>query len=289
MTIETPRVELVDVRASDGIALSGAWAVPLRMGGTPLFDAALMMHGAAARFYDTFYQNFSAALVKRGVATLRANNRGHDVVNRGDGRGRMLGVALETIGDCVLDWNAWLDFLAVRGYRRVLLFGHSLGAVKSAFYLATERDPRVTGCVLASPPRFNTENMLASARGAEFATTLAEAQALVDAGRPGDFVRTTFPLRSFAGAAAYLAKYGSGTRYDVFAHLPAIGVPVLGLTGSDELDDPSFCDHPAEYATAKKTKPDITFAIVPDGDHHYSRSQAFAVERLLAWIDRLSE
>ena len=68
----------------------------------------------------------------------------------------------------------------------------------------------VAGCVLASPPRFNTDAMLASARGAEFAATLAKAHVLIDAGRPGEFVHTTFPLRSFAGAQAYVAKYGAG-------------------------------------------------------------------------------
>jgi pimeloyl-ACP methyl ester carboxylesterase len=207
MASVTPLVELLDARTSDGVTMSGALAEPsIPASGIPRFDAALMMHGAAATFYDGFYRNFSAALVDRGTATLRANNRGHDLVNRGDGRGRFMGVALEAIEDCGLDIRAWLDLLESRGYRRILLFGHSLGAIKSAYYLATERDSRVTGCVLASPPRFNTERMLASERGDEFATTIAAARAEVAAGRPATFVPTTYPRREFAGAAAYLAK-----------------------------------------------------------------------------------
>jgi pimeloyl-ACP methyl ester carboxylesterase len=285
MRIETPLVELIDVRTSDGLTLTGAFAHPRRLGGTPRFDAVLMMHGAAARFYDEFYRNFSAALVDRGIATLRANNRGHDILNRGDGEGRLAGVALEAIDDCALDWRAWLDVLAARGYARILLFGHSLGAVKSAYYMATERDPRVTGLALASPPRFNTKRMLASGRGPEFAASLAEAQALVDTGQSDALIRTTFPLKSFAGASAYIAKYGSGARFDVFALLGSVPCPVLGFTGSEELGEQSFCDHPAEYAAARERKPDIEFFIVPDGDHHYSRAQAFVVERFLAWID----
>ena len=280
-----PLVELVDIRTSDGLALSGALAVPDVPAAEPRFDAVLMMHGAAARFYDGFFVNFSTALVARGVATLRANNRGHDIVNRGNGRGALAGVALEAIGDCAIDWSAWLDLLAARGYRRILLFGHSLGAVKSAYYLATHDDLRIAGCVLASPPRFNTGRMLASVRGPEFAHTIAEATALVEAGTPDAFVRTTFPLKSFAGAAAYLAKYAAGATYDVFAYLPAIPCPVLGICGSEELGDSTFADAPAEFAAAQKQKPDITFVLVPGGDHHYSRAQTYVVERLLAWID----
>jgi pimeloyl-ACP methyl ester carboxylesterase len=290
MAPQTQLVELIDARTSDGVTLSGALAEP--PAGSPArlpFDAALMVHGAAATFYDGFFRTFSAALVDRGIATLRANNRGHDVVNRGDGRGRFLGVALEAIDDCPLDFRAWLDVLAARGYRRILVFGHSLGAIKSAYFLAAERDPRVTGCVLASPPRFNTERMLASERGAEFAATIAAAEAEIAAGRPDAFIRTTYPRREFAAAHAYLAKYATATRFDVFEHVASMPVPVLALTGSEELGDPNFRDHPAGYAAARERKSDLDFEIVPDGDHHYSRAQTFAVQTLLAWIDRLSE
>ncbi len=222
MASALPLVELVEVHTNDGVVHAGALAKPAkRPGGTPRFDAVLMMHGAAGAFSEGFYRNFSAALVERGVTTLRANNRGHDVVNRGDGRGKLQGAALEQLDDCVLDWQAWLGFLQSRRFHRILLFGHSLGAVKTAYYLATQPDARVQGCVLASPPRFNTELMLASERGHEFAATLERAKALVAAGRPDELMPTTFPLRSFSGAEAYLAKYAMGAKYDVLENVAA--------------------------------------------------------------------
>jgi pimeloyl-ACP methyl ester carboxylesterase len=288
MASATPLVELVEIRTSDDVPHAGALAVPKRKGGTPRFDAVLMMHGAAASFAESFYRNFSAALFERGVATLRANNRGHDVINRGNGRGTMLGVALEIIEDCAIDWDAWLTFLEKRGYKRILVFGHSLGAVKTAYYLATRNDARVQGCVLASPPRFNTDVLLASDRGAEFASMLAAAKALVAAGKPAELMPTTFPLKAFSGAQAYLSKYGSGAKFDVLELVAKIPCPVFALTGENELTDAVFGDHPAGYAAARKTKRDVDFVVVPNGDHHYTLAQPFAVEHLLAWIDRES-
>jgi len=290
MSIATPPVELVEVRTSDEVAHAGALAVPKRMGGTPRFDAVLMMHGAVGAFHDSFFRNFSTALLDRGVTTLRANNRGHDIVNRGNGRGTLLGTALERIEDCVLDWDAWIGFLASRGYKRILVFGHSLGAVKSAYYLANRNDPRVTGCVLASPPRFNTNQMLASDRGLEFQSMLDAADALVAAGTPGALMPTTFPLRSYAGAAAYLAKYAAGTTFDVLALATKIPCPVLALTGENELLDANFCDHTSGFAAAAAQKEghDLDYVVVPNGDHYYTLAQAFAIEHLLAWIDRES-
>ena len=286
MAATTPPVELVEVRTSDDVLHAGAFAAAKRPKGTPRFDAVLMMHGATGSFAGPFYRNFSTALVERGVATLRANNRGHDVINSGDGRGMQFGTALEILDDCALDWRAWTAFLAARRYHRVLLFGHSLGAVKSAYYLATQVDERVTGCVLASPPRFNTDAMLASARGPEFAATIAAAEALVAAGKPRELMPTTFPLNSFSGAQAYLAKYASGTKFDVFENVAKIPCPVLALTGELELHDPVFRDHPAEYAAAHQKKRDLEFIVVPNGDHFYTLAQPFAIEHLLAWIDK---
>ena len=287
MASALPLVELVEVHTSDGIPHAGALAKPAkRAGGTPRFDAVLMMHGAAGAFADAFYRNFSAALVERGVATLRANNRGHDVINRGDGRGKPQGVALEHLDDCIIDWQAWLSFLQAHRFHRILLFGHSLGAVKTAYYLATEPDPRVQGCVLASPPRFNTEAMLASERGPEFAATIDRARALVAAGTPEELMPTTFPLRSVSAAAAYLAKYAMGMKYDVLANAPQIPCPVLALVGELELGDPTFCDYADGYAAVRQKKRDLDFVVVPNGDHYYSLAQAFAVEHLLAWIDQ---
>lgn len=273
------------MRTSDGIPLSGLYAPADPSANPAPFDAALLMHGAAGAFDEDLLHDVAGALNARGIATVRANNRGHDIVNRGNGRGRLLGTAFERIDDCVLDWLAWLDLLAERGHRRLLLFGHSLGAVKSVFYLATAPDARVTGCVLASPPRFNTERMLACERGDDFAATLSEAQALVAAGRPDDLVRTRFPLTSLAGARAYIAKYASGARYDVFANLPAVACPVFALTGDREFGDPLFRDHPGDYDDVRARKPDVEHVVVPNGDHTYRRAREFALGRLIAWID----
>jgi pimeloyl-ACP methyl ester carboxylesterase len=283
-----PLVELVDVRTEDGVPLDGAF-VPAPEGAAPAggFGAALTVHGVGGAFYEPFFRNFAAALAAHGIPALRANNRGHDIVNKGNRRGKFAGAALEDITEARLDIRAWLDFLERRGYGNVLLFGHSLGAVKAALYLANETDARIRAAILASPPRFNTELMRASARGAEFGTTLAAAQALVDAGQGDEFLRATYPTPSYFGARAFVAKYGAGDRHDVIALVPAIRVPVLAFTGERELRDVSFADHPDGFAAAAASKPDLTHLVVPDGDHYYTEQQAFVTERLLQWVDSI--
>jgi pimeloyl-ACP methyl ester carboxylesterase len=285
-TRTAPRVELVEVRTEDGVPLDGA-LVPAAAGVAPIggFDAALTVHGVGGAFYEPFFKNFAAALAASGIAVVRANNRGHNIVNKGDRKGRYAGAALEDITESRLDIRAWLAWLEERGHRNVLLFGHSLGAVKTALYLAHESDARVRAGILASPPRFNTDLMRSGPRGPEFVAALTAAQALVDAGRGDEFVQVTFPTPSYFGARSFIAKYGAGDRHDVFALVKSIRVPVLALTGERELADVSFADHPTGFSTAASGKADLTYVVVPDGDHYYTNQQAFVTERLLAWIN----
>jgi pimeloyl-ACP methyl ester carboxylesterase len=281
-------VELVDARTADGLTLHGALAVPANAPerGSRPFDAVLMMHGHAGTFSDPFFRTFSDALVERGYATLRADNRGHDIVNRADRSGRMLGVALESVDDCVHDWRAWIDVLAERGFRRVLVWGHSLGAVKTAFYLSHETDARVGACILASPPRFDPATYRMSERAADYAANLAQARALIDDGTPGLLFRTTFPMPALAGPQAYLDKYDAGSRYDLFSFVADVRVPILAFTGERELAEFSFASHPSAYATMLERKPDIDHLIVPGGDHYSTGMQGWVIEQIDAWLSR---
>jgi pimeloyl-ACP methyl ester carboxylesterase len=277
-------VELVDVVTEDGVRLDGAFVAPAA-GQVPRFvDACVTLHGVGASFYEPFFRNFATALAAHGIAVVRTNNRGHSLMNKGNRR-RFLGAAFEDLADARLDIDAWLAFLSARGYRRVLLFGHSLGGVKTALYLSGASDARVAGAVLASPPRFSAARIATSDRAADFAAAIAAAQALVDAGRGDDVFRAAFPQPMFFGARAFLAKYDAGDDNNVLALVPKIRVPVLAFTGSTELPDPNFSDHVAAYADAQLTKSDLEHVIVEGGDHYYTNQQAFVTGRLLEWID----
>src|SRR5204862_1561811 len=84
-----------------------------------------------------------------GVAYFKFNNRGHGVVSRG-GR-RLAGAAFERFGQSVADIRAMVTLARARGYRRVILAGHSTGANKVLHYAARARDRRVTALVLLGP------------------------------------------------------------------------------------------------------------------------------------------
>lgn len=281
----TQPVHVVEVRTVDALTLHGAFGAPLPVPRAAAIDAVVLMHGVASSFVTTLSPVLTEALAARGYATLRANNRGHDIVARGSAAKPYLGAAFERIEDCVADWTAWLDWLGERGFRRILLCGHSLGGVKTAYVLAHGGHPLVVGCVLFSPPRFNYASWMASTRADEFRRHLARAQALVDAGDPDGLFPATMPISTIVSAAAYLAKYGPQAQFDVFASIPKIAVPTIAFTGSEEFEGVDFRDHPEQYAAMLERKRNLEHHVVPGGNHFYHGCEAGVAERLAAWME----
>src|SRR2546425_13116262 len=140
-------VSLVRVETRDGVFLDGVVAEPRRRRHTAL----IWVHGLGSVFSSAqpLIRELSRRLNTAGIGYFKLNNRGHDVVA---GRGkRLAGAAFERFGQSVEDIRAMVTFARQRGYRRVMLAGHSTGANKVLHYAARTRDRRVIGLVLLGP------------------------------------------------------------------------------------------------------------------------------------------
>jgi len=134
-------VDLVSVRTPDEVPLDGSFRRPAAAADCSLpIDCIIMHHGVGSNFYKAhFHEEMSEKFLERGCAVLRVNNRGHDLAYNIMPKGR-LGAAFETVDDCRIDWKCWIDFAQAQGFERIGLWGHSLGAVKTIYYMATEND-----------------------------------------------------------------------------------------------------------------------------------------------------
>jgi pimeloyl-ACP methyl ester carboxylesterase len=94
-------------------------------------------------------------LAKIGVSAILTMNRGFH--------------APEFFNDCVIDFQANIDFLVSRGCEEIVILGHSLGGAKCAYFAGEVGHPRVRGVVLMSaiPSSYNfsgKEELVAEAR-----------------------------------------------------------------------------------------------------------------------------
>lgn len=286
-------VDLVHVHARDGLRLDGFLRRPAVPGNSRFgIDVAICFHGVTGNFYQAgVFDEATDRLVEGGCAVLRVNNRGHDPISMPayNSAGRSpLGAAYETVDDCRHDWDAWVEFAVEQGFESIGLWGHSLGAVKSLYYMSTEQDPRVRCVVAASPPRFSYElYSRAPEEGSAFLEVCQLARQHVDAGEPETLLQTAHPVPLLVAARVFLDKYGPDARYDILNHIPNLRVPTLLFIGTDETPRLAFADSPPGMRRLEADMKNFRFEPIPGADHFYTNQRDYVWELVSGWLESL--
>ncbi len=145
------RTELCRFEAADGEALHGLLLRPENGQESDL--AIIQIHGVGGSFYRGIGSVVTEMLAERGWHAMPMNTRGHDWITRGRDPQAFIGSTYENFEDCLPDIDGALAFLGSRGYRRFILYGQSLGAVKVVFYQGMQQRREVVGVIATSPPR----------------------------------------------------------------------------------------------------------------------------------------
>jgi pimeloyl-ACP methyl ester carboxylesterase len=285
-------VDLVQVTARDGVRLHGMLETPAESGAAGAVDAWLCIHGTGSNFYSaSTLGGLTPKLLAGGAAVLRGNTRGHDVICTGPsaaGRG-FAGAAFERVDEAPLDLGAWLDFLGQRGYARVGLLGHSIGAIKAIFTLAADSPPQVAALVAISPPRLSYSHYCQSERADEFRRAFDRASQLVRSGRGDELLLIDFPIAYYVSAAGYVDRYGPDEKYNVLGLLGRVTCPTLVTYGSVEMQsNVSFrgmSDEVEKLATAANS---LQVAVIAGADHIYTGCHDALAARIARWLGRLA-
>jgi pimeloyl-ACP methyl ester carboxylesterase len=283
-------VDLVHVTTHDGVRLDGTWRKHHPEQASQLgVDVVIFHHGVGGNFYGPgMFDQYSDALLDRGCAVLRVNNRGHDPISRavvGEDAKR-LGAAYEDMDDCRYDWEAWVDFAQAAGYRRIGLWGHSLGATKSICYMATQGDPRVTCVVAGSPPRFSYSAYAALESGEAFRQIAGQAQQYIDAGHPGTLLDTIYPIPLLVTAEVFIQKYGPEEKYDILQHIPMVQCPLLIMVGTAEAQTMmAFQGLPPLLEKIAAAMDHVTFTSIPGADHAYTHQRDYVWGVVSQWLE----
>lgn len=285
-------VDLVQLQAGDGVRLAGALQVPPE-GTSPQLgiDAVLCLHGTGGNFYSSpLFAALAPRLLRSGAAVLTANTRGHDLVSSSGGGRSLQGAAYEMVDQCGLDSAAWIGWLVQRGYGRIALMGHSLGAIKAIYSLSHDDDRELGAvvCLLAiSPPRLAYSHFCQGPRAAEFQAELAEAETHVREGRGETLMSVRFPLPYLVTAAGYVDKYGPAERYNLLKFASRVPCPALYTFGSLEVQqNAAFQGLPDQLEAQAAQGARLQVAVITGGDHFYSAVYAELADRLEFWLRR---
>lgn len=286
-------VDLVQVTTSDGLRLHGALELPPADANAPgPVDAWICLHGTGSNFYAaSTLAGLTPKLLATGSAVLRANTRGHDLVSTGSSAaGRpLIGAAFERVDECTFDLAAWLELLQSRGFQRIGLLGHSLGAIKAIFALAAEPTPNFVAIVAVSPPRLSYSYFVDSLRGAEFLAAFASAESLVRDGRGDELMLIRFPIAYHVTAAGYVDRYGPAERYNVLRLLDKVSCPTLVTYGSSEVQSElAFRGMPEAVRECATPANKLQVAVIAGADHIYTAQHDSLAAQINRWVSRLT-
>jgi pimeloyl-ACP methyl ester carboxylesterase len=272
--------ELVYTDTADGLTLEGVVIRPTAESTRPV--AVIWIHGLTGRYYAKSSILTGRDLAAEGYTFISGNNRGHDFgarIMRQSGDALLAGGGWERFDESPHDVEAWIAFSGSIGFERVVLIGHSLGALKVAHYQALRQDPRVAGLVAASPP-------IQAARVDPEMQKLAER---MEAEGRGQDLLPWGSSRAGAGthsAATFLNRVQTGLdQYGLLTDDPAIGkvrCPLLAFFGTVQ-DTGGQADLEMIRRNAKSAER-IDTAIVDGADHVYTGKESAVARVLAGWL-----
>jgi pimeloyl-ACP methyl ester carboxylesterase len=281
-------VDLVRTTTSDGLRLDGALAEHRSPTSGAPSTAAILLHGVAGNFYtSSTFEPLIPKLQGLGLAVLSVNTRGHDSVfgsMAGNVR-RRFGAAYEIVHECRLDIGAWLALLASRGHERVVLIGHSLGAIKAVYAQAHENWPQVAAVVAVSPPRLSYAAFMSSDESSTFSESYSIAERMVAEGRGEELFTSKFPFPLLITASAYLDKYGPAERYNILRFASDVPCPALFTYGSKELAGGGIAfDGLAQVLLALPNSQRRSAVVIDGADHVYSGTSEMLAAAIAGWL-----
>ena len=231
-------------------------------------------HGVTSTVFRQTHVRLGRELQRAGYTVVAGNNRGTALATpllQRSGPRVLGGSWFDSLEDAPKDIGAWIAVAAGGGATRIVLLGHSLGAIKAILYASQPHAP-LAGLVLASPP------FRAFARPPE-AETLARARRAVDAGRPQELIELANPLTfGRTSAATLLSRAAVG---DPASRLGQVGVPVLGIYGTEESDTGGQEDLDRMRQLVAGS---FTGAMIAGADHMYTGHEAGAAAIIGGWI-----
>ncbi len=273
MSIHT---QLCSFKTADNERLHGLLFTPPDQ---PSNLALLFIHGVAMNFYLPPFSVFGQQLAERGYHGFVINTRGHDWIARAGNLTKFGGSAYENLEDCLFDFDGALDYLSQRDYRRFVLIGHSLGAIKSIIYQGTRRRGDVVGIVSCSAPKqFYSERI---GRQPVFRETIEKAESMVAEGRGEELLSIAVGATpGIFSARTHLNKYGKDDRNDCRPYAKRLGCPLLAIVGGAE---PTFFHEYAQELVAAAGN-NSTYKLVDGGNHFYNRHTAEIVGIIYRWL-----
>lgn len=269
--------EFVRINSVDGVEQPGILYTP----DEPTEKISIHVHGLNGNFYENkFLDTLAKAYTNNNYAFLTFNNRGSGFITElstVDGSA-IIGGSLERFKDCLLDIGGVVDWVKEKGYKSIILQGHSYGCNKVLYYYHHKKDESIKKIVLLAPCDIPSEVKMFLGEE-EFKIAKEESTRLVNEGREDELIDFPVMANKKIAAGTFYFDFLSGGENDFIKYsggvdgkskiLNDVDIPALIIFGSKDV---CVLTEPIDIVKGylENNISNAKIHIIEDADHSYT-------------------
>lgn len=251
----------------------------------------ICIHGMCGTIIDNHFATvWGNILANNNISFIYEHNRGHSIENdivMKDGSLKRCGCMYEIFEDCIYDIDLAIQTAKDKGYKRIILLGHSYGCNKVIYYYYKKR-PDILGIIFASAPDMTGSHLAIQAN--EYKQLLKEAKQNIDNNKPTKLLNKMIEDYMYMSSQTYYNWYNENSELnnlpvisnpEHWEQFETINVPVLTFSGSKEEEYYLKLDLLKKKAINCK---DFEYKIIDNTGHTYKNKENEIGNLILDWI-----
>ena len=253
----------------------------------------ICIHGMCGTIVDNYFATvWGKFLSSNDIGFIYEHNRGHSIENdilMKDGSLKRCGCMYEIFEDSIYDIDLAIRTAKEKGYKRIILLGHSYGCNKVIYYYYKKR-PDILGMILASAPDMVGSHMLIQSD--DYKELIQEAKQNIDNNDPTRLLHKMIENYMYMSSQTYYNWFKEDSNLDnlpivrnnnKWNQFESIDVPILTFSGANEDD---------YYLQLEllKTKAincnNFDYKIIDNTGHTYKGKEAEIARLLFEWINK---
>ena len=255
----------------------------------------ICIHGMCGTIIDNYFATvWGKILSSNNIGFIYEHNRGHsienDIVMR-DGSVKRCGCMYEIFEECIYDIDLAIETAKNKGYKRIILLGHSYGCNKVIYYYY-KKQPNILGIILASTPDMIGSHLKEQP---DYKEMIKEAKENIDNNEPTKLLHKMMEDYMYMSSQTYYNWFNEDTQLN---NLPVISnpehwnqfetidVPILTFSGANE-EDYYLC---LELLKEKALNcNNFEYKIIENTGHTYKTKENETGNIILNWVKKLEE
>lgn len=252
----------------------------------------ICIHGMCGTIVDNYFATvWGKVLSEKNIGFIYEHNRGHSIENdivMKDGSFKRCGCMYEIFEDCIYDIDLAIQTAKDKGYKKIILLGHSYGCNKVIYYYY-KKHPNILGIILASAPDMIGSHLLLEP---DYKELLAEAKKNIDNNEPQKLLHKMIEDYMYMSSLTYYNWYNENSNLDNlpiisnkehWKQFETIDVPILTFSGSNEEDYYQHLDLLKDKALNCNN---FEYKIIENTGHTYKNKENEIANLIFDWINK---